>query len=528
MKLKKFAAFLSVAAITVTSLCMSAFANGRDSYSVVADVSVSIDATKNEVTNYEVKQIVDDVEMPMGVDPTDVVIITYTTPASDTKGAEIQVNGLVSEQPIAASTTDATVSFSISEFSWSLKISAKNVKISRVVRTSRVLNDADKNDPTTGYDLYIENVKIADGAETLSAADKAIYKANVEQIKSIEPAEVPEGDPDNPALTYILTIANGAKFTNIKTTENGGNDAPIAFCIKFSGDPSRLKWKGKEIDYAEEKRAANEFAGTADERIINFWAAIEKGSIIKAAYVIEADESFHYENDLIIKVVEESPYEPDEGGSDKPTETTTEAEKPAETTIGNPAAPVIPNIQPVAPDTETPKDVISAGAVLEVKEQSREEAIKAIESIKADEINKAVIEAVKKAVEEAKAVVADINLIRDGQKIQPDGTVKVTINIPEAFKNVADLFVYRAEDNGTFTLIDAKVENGKIVFFTNHFSTYIITSEALSGGAVVTEAPSAAEAPSDPEDKNQNTGVFFAVVPAAIAAAGVAVSKRRK
>ena len=224
---------------------------------------------------------------------------------------------------------------------------------------------------------------------------------------------------------------------------------------------------------------------------------------------------------------------------------------------GNPAEPGepnVPNIRPVAPSgssteaaatttaapevvtaangeaVEAAKDVIPAGATLEVKEQPKEEAVKAVEAIKATDENKEVVETIKKAVEADKAAVLDINLVKDGAKVQPDGTIKVTINVPAALKDAANLFVYRVEDNGKLTDVKASVVNGKLVFSTSHFSTYIITSEALTGDAVVTEA-AATDKPAVPEktdDKNQATGVLIAVLPAAIAAAGVIISKKRK
>ena len=187
---------------------------------------------------------------------------------------------------------------------------------------------------------------------------------------------------------------------------------------------------------------------------------------------------------------------------------------------------------------EAPKDVVPEGAVLEAKEQTKEEAVKAVEAVKTTDDNKDVVETVKKSVEDGKAAVLDINLVKDGVKVQPDGTIKVTINIPEILKNAAQLFVYRVEDNGTFTDVKATVSGGKLVFSTGHFSTYIITSEALTGNAVVTEATTAAPAETtaattangstSTEDKNQATGVVLAVIPVILAAAGVVTAKKRK
>ena len=186
---------------------------------------------------------------------------------------------------------------------------------------------------------------------------------------------------------------------------------------------------------------------------------------------------------------------------------------------------------------EAPKDVIPSGATLEAKEQTKEEAVKAVEAVKATDANKEVVETVKKAIEDAKAAVMDINLVKDGQKVQPNGTIKVTIKVPEALKSAANLFVYRVEADGTFTDVKATVKDGKIEFTTSHFSTYIITSEALTGDAVVTEAAATTTAPAATtaangnaatDDKNQATGVVLAVIPAMLAAAGVVAAKKRK
>lgn len=62
----------------------------------------------------------------------------------------------------------------------------------------------------------------------------------------------------------------------------------------------------------------------------------------------------------------------------------------------------------------------------------------------------------------------------------------------------------------------AAYENGYIVFTTNHFSTYILTTEKLVDGSA-----------SD-EDRNMSTGAVIAFIPALAAAAGMLISKKRK
>ena len=79
-----------------------------------------------------------------------------------------------------------------------------------------------------------------------------------------------------------------------------------------------------------------------------------------------------------------------------------------------------------------------------------------------------------------------------GAKIQPlnNGNVLVTIDVPSTLDANKGLVVYRMEDNGTLTELKTSVENGKVSFETNHFSTYIVAEKA----AVAEETTTAAAA----------------------------------
>lgn len=63
----------------------------------------------------------------------------------------------------------------------------------------------------------------------------------------------------------------------------------------------------------------------------------------------------------------------------------------------------------------------------------------------------------------------DITLVEDGDAVQPDGTV--TVKIPCDDENAK---VYRAEEDGTFTDMEAEFVDGYMVFTTEHFSLYVI------------------------------------------------------
>lgn len=147
----------------------------------------------------------------------------------------------------------------------------------------------------------------------------------------------------------------------------------------------------------------------------------------------------------------------------------------------------------------------------------------------------------------------------DGSYVQPAGELTLQLSIPSDFKGrTLKGDVKHTCNDGTVE--NLKIENadtyktdGYVVVKTSKFSTFGLefeeddtttteapetTTEApeTTTEAPATEAP-ATEAPatdvgnagaSNADDKNANTGVVLAVVPAAIAAAAVVISKKRK
>lgn len=73
-----------------------------------------------------------------------------------------------------------------------------------------------------------------------------------------------------------------------------------------------------------------------------------------------------------------------------------------------------------------------------------------------------------------KFVAYDITLVNGNVSVQPDGTVKVTIGLPEGWENVD---VYHV-DGDTMTKMPTTVENGNVVFTTTHFSVYALVNNA--------------------------------------------------
>ena len=118
--------------------------------------------------------------------------------------------------------------------------------------------------------------------------------------------------------------------------------------------------------------------------------------------------------------------------------------------------------------------------------------------------------------------------MKDGNKTQPDGEVTVYIPIPDELKVLAyageltdggfpvNIKIYRIEEDGTLTEMDAKVEDGCFVFTTDHFSLYTI---------VGFDAPKEVQ---DPELENNNFAVITIAAAIAVAVLLIAVWAKKK
>ncbi|MBR5800597.1 MAG: hypothetical protein IKY23_11125, partial [Lachnospiraceae bacterium] len=87
----------------------------------------------------------------------------------------------------------------------------------------------------------------------------------------------------------------------------------------------------------------------------------------------------------------------------------------------------------------------------------------------------------EEAIEETALTISvplNISLHKDGQEVQPDGKVKVSIEIP-AQMNPETVSVYHVEEDGSLTRMDGMVENGFYVFETGHFSIYTVIGETV-------------------------------------------------
>lgn len=89
-----------------------------------------------------------------------------------------------------------------------------------------------------------------------------------------------------------------------------------------------------------------------------------------------------------------------------------------------------------------------------------------VEDVKTQEVVDSVAELLPKAKVES---VYEINLQRDGEEVQPDDRVLVKIPAKNRFARV-----YRMEEDGTLTDMNAKYDGGYLWFYTDHFSYYAL------------------------------------------------------
>lgn len=76
-----------------------------------------------------------------------------------------------------------------------------------------------------------------------------------------------------------------------------------------------------------------------------------------------------------------------------------------------------------------------------------------------------------------KATVYEIDVYNsENVKVQPNGNIQFTLEVPEGYVS-EKVSVYRIETDGTYTKMESNIVDGKVVFVTNHFSTYVITED---------------------------------------------------
>ncbi len=81
----------------------------------------------------------------------------------------------------------------------------------------------------------------------------------------------------------------------------------------------------------------------------------------------------------------------------------------------------------------------------------------------------------------------NISMIKNGEETQPQEEVTVYIPIPEELKTFSvrgEVKIYRMEEDGSLTDMNAKVEGEYLVFNTTHFSLYSIVGVGASDGVI--------------------------------------------
>lgn len=68
----------------------------------------------------------------------------------------------------------------------------------------------------------------------------------------------------------------------------------------------------------------------------------------------------------------------------------------------------------------------------------------------------------------------DISLLLDGEEIQPNGNVKITIPLDDEMKEYVDLKVVYISDTGEVIEVESEITDNGISFITNHFSYYAV------------------------------------------------------
>lgn len=135
-----------------------------------------------------------------------------------------------------------------------------------------------------------------------------------------------------------------------------------------------------------------------------------------------------------------------------------------------------------------------------------------------------------------RVAVFNIDLLNaENVKVQPNGKLEITTDVPTGY-DVNRIAVYRlSEDETSYIKLESKVVDGKVVFETDHFSTYMIVEEK----AEVTENPIINDdnqaAPSDDGTKGGNVqtgdipmaGIIALIAVLALAGVSLVVSSKK-
>ena len=131
----------------------------------------------------------------------------------------------------------------------------------------------------------------------------------------------------------------------------------------------------------------------------------------------------------------------------------------------------------------------------------------------------------------------EVHFEKDGQEVEPDGSVVVKYLIP-AGMNADNVVLYRINDDGSKTLIKGSVENGYYVVTTKGFSYYALVEKTTTDNSSAAGGNSNTAGGSANTADNSNSGVktadasamgmWTAAFFASLSAAGLAIFRRKK
>lgn len=268
------------------------------------------------------------------------------------------------------------------------------------------------------------------------------------------------------ALTTAIATAEEALETVKDAAEVVTAVAALQAAIDNLADKTELvaliedleaKLENKE-DYTEESVTALE---NAIKKVKDELETLDKAGVVDAIAALNAADNLEEKPTI---PVDPKPEDPKPGETDKGFNVT---DKATDVTVEAEAGVVDPNAELV------------------------------VKPVNASNVNAKMAEALKKLG--GKQLAYDITLLLKGVQIQPNGKLRITLNIPKGFvENGKRPKLYHIADDGTVTpvtLSAGAVEgdgSGWTYFYTDHLSVYVLVSEVDS--EVIT--------PSNPIDKN--------------------------
>ena len=89
----------------------------------------------------------------------------------------------------------------------------------------------------------------------------------------------------------------------------------------------------------------------------------------------------------------------------------------------------------------------------------------------------------------------DIKLLLNGQLIQPDGKVKITLKLTDEQKNYTNLQIVYIADDGKVSIIPCKINGTEVSFITDHFSYYGIIGTPVKSSDGIDKTKTGDETP---------------------------------